>query len=140
MKVVADTNTLVSGLLWQGAPRKLLLAAEAGRIELITSIELRRELEGVLRRQKFGKRIRAQRVNLNQLLADLDARLTVIVCPPLKTPVCRDRDDDWALAAALSAAADVIVTGDDDLLTLKSFEHIPIVTARGFLEMISRSP
>lgn len=140
MKVVADTNTLVSGLLWHGPPRQLLTAAEAGQIDLITSTDLREELADVMRRRKFRRRFREQRVDLKQLLADLDARLTIITCPPLEKPVVlADPDDDAVLACAVAADADAIVTGDDDLLALRSFRRIPILTAAQALERLKRT-
>ena len=128
MRVVADTNTLISALLWRGAPRDLLSAAEADRVELVTSTDLRRELHRVICRAKFRKRIVLQRVNLDELLEDLDARLTILDCPPLrKRVVVADPEDDAVLACAVAARAEVIVTGDTDLLDLGSFEGVPIV-------------
>lgn len=57
MRVVADTNTVVSGLLWHGPPRKLFDAARKGEFELFTSVALLTELEEVLGREKFAKRL-----------------------------------------------------------------------------------
>jgi predicted nucleic acid-binding protein len=48
--------------------------------------------------------------------------------PPLPMPVCRDPDDDQVLALALAAKVDLVISGDDDLLSMKSFEGIPILT------------
>lgn len=136
MRVVADTNVLISGLLWRGAPRDLLLAAEAGRLDLITSTDLRREVAGVLRRTKFRTRIHSQSVNIGRLLANLDTRLTIIECPPLSKPVIvNDPDDDAVLACALTARADAIVSGDSDLLTLQTYKGIPIL---GVGELLGR--
>jgi len=59
-----------------------------------------------------------------------------VAAPPLTQPVCRDPDDDAALACALAAHADLIVSGDDDLLILSTFEGIPIVTPAVALQMI----
>jgi hypothetical protein len=53
---------------------------------------------------------------------------------PAITPVCRDPNDDHVLAAALAADADYIVTGDADLLALRTYQNIQIVTVRGFLD------
>lgn len=52
---------------------------------------------------------------------------------PLAAPVCRDEDDDAVLALALSSSAACLVTGDDDILVLKTIEGIPIITPRAFL-------
>ena len=56
----------------------------------------------------------------------------------LPKPICRDPDDDWVLATAVAGEADVIVSGDKDLLILKRFQGIPIVTPRGFLELLQQ--
>ncbi|MGB9179188.1 MAG: putative toxin-antitoxin system toxin component, PIN family [Pyrinomonadaceae bacterium] len=59
MRVVADTNIVVSGLLWRGNPRRVMDAARDGIIELFTSVPLLEELEDVLSREKFAARLRA---------------------------------------------------------------------------------
>ena len=53
-------------------------------------------------------------------------------------PVCRDAPDDMVLATAVAAGADVLVTGDQDLLVLKKYRGIPIVTPRALLEALDR--
>ncbi len=62
-------------------------------------------------------------------MSEIQALAEIVVAPPLPLPVCRDPDDDAVLACALAAHADLIVSGDDDLLTLKEFQHIPIISA-----------
>ena len=52
--------------------------------------------------------------------------------------VCRDAEDDWVLATAVAGHADAIVTGDNNLLVLKTYAQIPIVTPRGFLALLQR--
>jgi len=61
-------------------------------------------------------------------------RVEVVTPAPLAAPVCRDRDDDEVLATALSAGADVIITGDKDLLVLGKHKGIRIRSPRQFLE------
>lgn len=63
-----------------------------------------------------------------------DAHL--VVPPPLAKPVCRDADDDWILATAVAGRADAIVTGDQDLLILRTHAGIPIVTPRDALALL----
>jgi predicted nucleic acid-binding protein len=60
----------------------------------------------------------------------------VVTPAPLPAPVCRDVDDDAVLALALTARVDYIVSGDRDLLDLKSFEHIPILTPAEAMQRI----
>ncbi|MBK7004702.1 MAG: putative toxin-antitoxin system toxin component, PIN family [Burkholderiales bacterium] len=62
--------------------------------------------------------------------------IEVIDPPPLAQPVCRDKDDDAVLALALAAQADMIVSGDDDLLSINLFEGIPILSPAQALHKI----
>jgi len=96
--------------------------------ELCTSEALLKELTATLRR-KF--KIAAREI---PWLAEYRARATLVKPAALPSPVCRDRDDDTVLATAIAAQAVVIVTRDDDLLTLKSHQGIAILKPRQFLE------
>lgn len=137
MGIVADTNTLVSGLLWHGPPRQLLVAAETGQLDLITSTDLWTELVNVLAREKFSRRFRQRQVDRKQVLTDLKARLTIIACPPLQLPVViSDPDDDAVLACAVAARVDAVVTGDEELLALRFFRRIPILTTAQALDRL----
>ena len=57
---------------------------------------------------------------------------------PLSARVCRDKSDDVVLATALAGKADMIVIGDEDLLVLKEFRGIRILSPRQFLEILDR--
>ena len=59
--------------------------------------------------------------------------------PPLPIPVCRDVDDDWILATAVAAQAEYLITGDNDLLTLKTHAGVSIVTPREFLRLLGEA-
>ena len=140
MKVVADTNTIVSGLLWHGAPRQLLTAAEAGHAELITSTDLWAELADILARRKFHRRFREQRVNREQLLADPDARLTIITCLPLETPVVTaDPDDDAVLACSWSATPTSVLPFRPQPIIFTNSSSVSVFTP-SFLALSSFEP
>jgi len=128
VRAVIDTNVLVSGLFWHGAPHALLERVRAGTLTLITSPGLLAELEEVIGRAKFDAILTRSTTSREDTLNELRQLAEVIEPPPLPQPVCRDPDDDHALALALAAQADLIVSGDDDLLALGSFQDIPIVT------------
>ncbi len=68
MRIVPDTNVVISGLLWRGSPRRILDAARDGIFELFTSIELLDELEDVLNRDKFVSRMEAAGVTVRELI------------------------------------------------------------------------
>lgn len=129
MRAVIDTNVLVSGLLWHGAPHVLLEHVRDGALGLVSSPTLLTELEIVIHRAKFDLILTRSDTSRERALAEVRQLAEVIEPPPLPQPVCRDPDDDAVLALALAARVDLIVSGDDDLLAMGSYADIPIVDA-----------
>lgn len=131
MRVVFDTNVLYSALAAKGFCEEVLDEA-IGDCVTIWSNPLKQELELLLAPlHKIGP---ATRVALE---AYVD--LCEFVEPnPLGECVCRDEDDDVVLATAVTGKADVIVTGDDDLLVLEEFRGIRILSPRQFLQLLDR--
>jgi putative PIN family toxin of toxin-antitoxin system len=121
VRVLLDTNVLISGILFRGAPRTLLERAIRGELDLVTSPALLDELEGVLvRRFEFPPELgRAVRTEVESLAE--------VVVPEEVPAVSRDPDDDQVLAAAIRGTVEAIVTGDRDLLVLRTHQGIPIV-------------
>ena len=138
MRIVADTNTALSGLLWQGPPRRLINLARERAFTLCSSVALLAELAEVIGRAKFAARVHAAELSAADLVQDY-ARLAEIVVPALlPKPVSRDPDDDLVLATALGAEASLIVSGDRDLLVLGTFRDIRILAATDALAAIGR--
>lgn len=140
MKLVADTNVLLSGSFWHGAPRRLLEFAKSGDVILASSPVLIAEFAGILGTRKFADVLMRTGFSAEFMLAELQATLEIVYPRPLPEPVCRDPDDDDILACALAANADIIVSGDRDLLSLESFRGIPIVNPARALERIASRP
>jgi len=138
VRLVIDTNVVVSGLLWLGNPGRLLEAAALGQVTLYTSPALLAELAAILTTPKLTRPI----VRSGMTLDDLLARYVnvAIVVQPTAVPriVPNDPDDDQALAAAVEAHADLIVSGDKDLHSLGgSYNGIRIVTPAQAVQLIS---
>lgn len=140
MRVVADTNVIVSAMLWIGSPHQILVASEDARLTLCTSPSLLRELTGVLSRPKFAPRLRSLQVSVSELTTGY-ARLARLVNPQrIIRVVAEDPADDEVLACALAARAHYIVSGDTDLLRLRSYRGISILSPRLFVQQkLSRS-
>ena len=136
MRVVADTNTIVSAFLWGGLPAEILSAARERRISLYTSPMLLAELEDVLAREKFATRISKVGSSAAQMIAGYRS-LATPVRPVVVEPTARDPDDDHVLACALGAQAALIATRDSDLLTLGTFRGIRMLAARQALDLIA---
>jgi putative PIN family toxin of toxin-antitoxin system len=136
VRIVIDTNVLLSAVLWYGAPHTLLNQLRSGAAELIITQELIDEITRVIHRDKFATILKHANSKPEQILEELRALAEVIVAAPLAQPVCRDPDDDAVLACAVSGRADCIVSGDADLLVLKSYESIPILNAAGALQLL----
>lgn len=139
MRAVIDTNVLMSGLLWRGTPHALLEQVRNNVLTLISSPALLMELAEMLERPKFDAILMRSNTSRAQTLAELRQLAEVIDPPPLAHPVCRDPDDDAVLALAMAAQADLVISGDDDLLCLSSFEGIPVLTPAQALQRVLES-
>lgn len=98
MRVVADTNIVVSGLLWHGNPRLILDAARDGAIVLFTSGLLLEELEGVLTLERFAARLEAAGVEAHELVLGYGALAKIVEPAKIGPVVLADPDDDAVIA------------------------------------------
>jgi putative PIN family toxin of toxin-antitoxin system len=127
-RVVPDTNILVSGLLWTGPPHELIRMAEENDIELYTSLEILNELEEVLRRGRFQRRIAALGTTVEELMKRARFLMNIVEVEFQDEPIVQeDPDDDMFLACATAAKANLIVSGDHHLLNMGNFEDIQIL-------------
>lgn len=132
MRVLLDTNVLVSAVLFGGVPRQLLEAALTGDIDLVSSQPLLAELESVLTRKfEFPSSMTAS------IRAELEA-LSELVEPINIKRVTRTVADDIVLATAAAGAAEVLVTGDKELLGMGRYEGIPIQSPRDLATTLER--
>ncbi|MDZ4255236.1 MAG: putative toxin-antitoxin system toxin component, PIN family [Sulfuritalea sp.] len=138
MRLVTDTNVVVSGLLWMGNPGRLLEAAALGQVTLYTSPALQAELTATLNTPKLARPIVRSGMTLDDLL---ERYLNVaIVVQPAAVPsvVPNDADDDQVLACALAANAELIVSGDKHLLGLGGeYQGIRIVAPAEAIQLIA---
>jgi len=131
VKIVVDTNVLIAGLVAEGLCRDIV-KRRLPACELFTSRALLAELA-----EKLCGKFDLNPTDL-PLLRIYEDEATVVKPKPLAKPVCRDSDDDEVLATALAAKAEIILTGDDDLLVLKEFQGIRILSPRQFTEWMDR--
>jgi len=137
LRLVLDTNIVVSALLWGGVPYQFIRAATEGDIALFTSGALLAELHEVLARPHLIERLTRYRITPEQATARYGELAQCVQPTAAPRVVPNDPDDDQVLAAAVTAQADLIVSGDRHLLRLGSYQGIAIVTARQALERIA---
>jgi len=133
MRIVADTNVLVSAIFWKGDSDRIMGEVDKGKITLVLSEDIIRELLKVLDSDEMLQKIRKKELRF-QLTVEKIVSLAEIVAPDEKLDVVKDDpDDNIILECAKKGAVDFIVTNDNDLLKLREFNGIPIVTPGEFL-------
>jgi putative PIN family toxin of toxin-antitoxin system len=138
IRAVLDTNLLVSYLLTHRPPIATLIDHHLARDHflLLTAPELLAELDRVLTYAKLQHYYRDE--ERTRFVALVMALSEVVDLPETIPHICRDPDDDRLIACAVVGGADVIVSGDQDLLALERAGDIPILTATQFLEMLEQ--
>jgi len=134
MNVVLDTNVWVSAWLWRGIPNNFIRLARNRQIIICTSEPLLAELENTLAYKKLQKKIQSLNLTQEQLLIGTREIAEMYAIKNLAVPELRDPDDSIVLATAIAAQAEVIITGDRDLLVLKDYQETKIMTAKDFLQ------
>jgi len=128
LRAVSDTNVLIAAFVTEGICAKLLIRARRRNFDLMLCKGILQEFKAVLK-----KKFAASPHDTTEALTLLsEAALEIQGRTDPITPICRDSDDDLILACARQADADYIVTGDEDLLVLKNYEGISIVSPREF--------
>jgi putative PIN family toxin of toxin-antitoxin system len=129
-RVVIDTNVLISSLFLTTSTPAQAVDEAVTNAQLIATTETLRELIGTLHSPKFDRYVRRER---RDALLERVASLVEIIDVLQSIRASRDPKDDKFLEAAVNGRADVIVTGDKDLLDLNPFRGIAIVTPAGYL-------
>ena len=131
MKLVLDTNVFISAFYWGGTPQKIIDRIAEGADELYISNEILSEIASVMHRPKFKS---APEVIERYIRAIEKLGKKVFITGKTKG-ICRDENDDDKLECGLLGHADYLITGDADLLILKNFQQIKIVTINEYLQI-----
>jgi len=136
MRVVADTNVVVSAFLWGGVPAEIVKAARRKVVTLYSSPPLVAELEEILSREKFTERLTRVGSSVTEIIGDYRALVTIVI-PEFVPRIVRDPDDDHVIACAVAAGATIIVSRDNDLLSLGVHQGIEVLVAAEAMKRIN---
>lgn len=128
MKVVLDTNVVMSAIFFGGDPLAIVRAAISKKIELVASRQVITEYHEIAERLSDAY----SGVTYKRALAILESHIKIVKPVTLPRQICRDPDDDAILACAMGAKAKIICSGDDDLLSLSGVQGIEILKPRAF--------
>ena len=129
MRIVIDTNVLVSGVFFGGFPRKILSSVVSQKITACATAEIINEYEEIVQEMIERKQGHINRAILTPLINAME-----IIEPITHVEICRDPDDNKFLECAKDSHALYIVSGDKDLLVIEEYENIQIMTAKDFYE------
>ena len=137
MRVVIDTNVLISAIFWPGKPKQLLNHVRRKNITFVTSKHLLNELKGILIRE--DKPFQLSENEANQVLEAM-GRLAEIVQTHSRITVCHDEMDNRVVECAIDGKAECIISGDFHLLGMGSYRGIKIMTVSDFLNLFEGTP
>ena len=132
LRVVLDTNVLVSAVISNGKSRELLRKGIEQEFSLLTSDFILKELVTVLRRPKF----KTNEDEIDRIILTLILSSEVISVRSKFQAVEEDKKDDMIVNTAYDGQADIIVTGDSHLLELESFKGTKIITIENMLKLL----
>ena len=128
MKAVFDTNVLIAAFMTEGLCSGILIRARKQAFNLVLCDDIIREFEGILM-----KKFKLTSIDISEISTIVSEAASEILHKLGPIPnICRDPNDDMIIACAIDAAADYIVTGDEDLLILKRYKDIVIINPRNF--------
>lgn len=133
MRLLLDTNVLIAAFISRGVCHELLAHCIYNH-QLVTSKALLREFQ-----QKLVEKFVFTQGEARDAVSLLASRLDIVEPKPLSKPVSRDRDDDLVLATAIAGDCRCLVTGDKDLLVLKRYQQISILSPAEFWKYESES-
>ena len=130
MKIILDTNVLISGIFFSGPPYQILKAWKEGKIQIAVSKEIFTEYHRVAEElsEKFPS------VEISQILALFTIHAEMVNTQGLEVSVCEDPDDNMFISCALGSKSKIIVSGDKHLLKISGYQEIEVFKPRIFLD------
>ena len=130
MKIVLDTNVLISGIFFSGPPYQILKAWQEGKVEIAISEDILTEYQRVT--EELSKQFPS--VDIEQILKLLTINAEIVDTHGLEVTVCEDPDDNMFISCALASNSKIIVSGDKHLLKISGYQKIEVFKPRNFMD------
>lgn len=129
IRIVLDTNVLMSGIFWSGSPSRILSAWYEKKVKLVISPEILDEYirVGAILSKKYPS------INTIPIIDLITIDSELCMATELEEPVSRDPDDDKFIALCLSTNCKIIVSGDNDLLEISGYRNIQVLKPTDFI-------
>jgi len=128
MKIIVDTNVVISGLLWGGPPNRILKWAREGILNIMACEETTAELKHVIQYKRFSKRLSHMDISPTEAFFYFMNLVTFVPTPEIMPDVIKkDPFDNTFLALASDNRAHLIISGDRHLLDVREYKTIQIV-------------
>ena len=132
MKLVLDTNIFISAFYWGGNSQKIIDRVIEGIDEMYFSKQIVNEISEVMNRPKF----RTEKAKINGYIKTIEKSGKKVFVEGKIKGICRDKDDDDKLECAIKCNADFLITGDDDLLILRNYGNINVITPKEYIDIV----
>ena len=132
MKLVLDTNIFISAFYWGGIPQLVIDRIIEGLDQLFISNKILGEIADVMARPKF----KTGAETIDRYIKTIERTGKKIYTTGKTIDICRDKDDNDKIECGIKANVDFIITGDEDLLVLKKYKKIKIITPKEYLEIV----
>lgn len=130
MKIVIDTNVVISGIFFGGFPRKILEAVVNNKVDAYANTKIIKEYSDIVKEMIVDKGGKLDENILSPFIEKLN-----LVKPVSKIKISRDKEDDKFIECAIDSKALYVVSGDKDLLDIVEFQNISIITAKDFYNL-----
>ena len=130
MRIVLDSNVLISGIFFSGPPYTILKAWRDGAIQLVVSPEIFQEYQRVAEELS----VKFPGIDISDILDLVLVKAEMVNSEPLPRQVCSDADDDKFIACAVTGSSRLTVSGDKHLLDISPYQKIEVVKPRQFVD------
>lgn len=130
MRIVLDTNVLISGIFFSGPPYIILKAWRDGAIQLLISPDIFQEYHRVAEELS----VQFPEIDISDVLDLLLVKAEMVNAGPLPRQVCADADDDKFIACAAAGSSRIIVSGDKHLLDVSPYRKIEVIKPRQLVD------